>query len=153
MEGLLDSKEVAKELGCSLDHLRKLNIPVVRLGRLVRYRRQDVTDHIAKSTRKAVLNEDQNRPSFGRFAPFGTVEVDGWFCPRAKLLRRGVVKNGADPKKDVHYAIVGCPFCGEEHRHGWGTGLRDSHCRERPAGAPTQYWIDCPDNHPVAAVY
>ena len=32
-----------------------------------------------------------------------------------------------------------CPYCGKEHTHGWGTGVRMSHCisSERP------YYLFC----------
>ena len=42
MEPLLTAKEVCELLRVSSRHLRRLNVPCVRFGRLVRYRRGDV---------------------------------------------------------------------------------------------------------------
>jgi hypothetical protein len=48
---LLSPKEAAEVFGCSLNHLRTLPIPTLRLGRLVRYRLEDVTEFINASVR------------------------------------------------------------------------------------------------------
>lgn len=41
---LLSTREVADRLGCSDNHVRSLGLPGVRVGRLIRYRWQDVAD-------------------------------------------------------------------------------------------------------------
>lgn len=37
---------------------------------------------------------------------------------------------------------VQCPYCHEEHNHGWGDGLRTAHCDE-PGMEPNSYHIMC----------
>ncbi|MYZ48349.1 hypothetical protein [Propylenella binzhouense] len=66
--------------------------------------------------------------------------------PVAQLLRRVTVPNG--PDKTVHVAIVRCPFCCQEHEHGWLSGPRTPHCvGGRPEGAG-DYYVDCPEDTP-----
>ena len=66
--------------------------------------------------------------------------------PVAPLLRRVVVPNG--PGKTVDIAIVLCPLCGEEHRHGWGSGPRTPHCVGGPPKGVGDYYVDCPEDTP-----
>ena len=51
--GLLSPREVADRLGCSRNHLRSLQIPSVRLGKLVRYRPADIDAVINRGQKEA----------------------------------------------------------------------------------------------------
>lgn len=39
--------------------------------------------------------------------------------------------------------VVRCPFCGQQHEHGWNTGPRRPHCDKPPS---EDYLIVCDDD-------
>jgi predicted DNA-binding transcriptional regulator AlpA len=61
---LIDRREVARRLGCSESTVKRLGIPIVKLGRLVRYEPADV--EAFKCTRKQGVKpaDEQPLPSF-----------------------------------------------------------------------------------------
>lgn len=44
-------------------------------------------------------------------------------------------------RKEGKQAVIDCPYCGEEHVHGWGEGHRVAHCYA-PNSDPG-YYLDC----------
>lgn len=45
-------------------------------------------------------------------------------------------------KYDCIEVTVKCPYCGEEHTHGFRTGYRTTMCKKQ---GQSDYWLDCDD--------
>lgn len=66
---------------------------------------------------------------------FDSIRFDGADIPLVKPRR---VKGGRFSACDGA-VVQNCPFCGSQHRHGWGDGPRVSHC---VSGGGT-YYLHC----------
>lgn len=144
---LLNRGEAAKWLGCSANHLRKLPIPTVCIGRLVKYR---VADLIAFVDHQIALHDEAMADP--------TEEIDttaGGRVPAIPVvwpIRRE--QRECATGKIVEMAVIRCPYCRAVHHHGWGSGRRIAHCipdRLREAGSKGgQYHLECPESLPVS---
>lgn len=43
---------------------------------------------------------------------------------------------------DNGLAVIDCPYCSKEHRHGWRSGERVAHCQTNTTGT-RQYYVKC----------
>jgi len=84
-------------------------------------------------------------------APWGYALVkyaNGTFwVPRALVLARW---QNRSPIGAPHHdeAEVWCPYCGEHHYHGWGSGTRCAHCTKGPFRSH-DYFLDEPHDVPL----
>lgn len=49
-------------------------------------------------------------------------------------------------KKSGNLAIIKCPYCGDEHVHGWVSGFRVPHCMDKKHRDKPNYYIICNDS-------
>lgn len=55
----------------------------------------------------------------------------------AVVLQR---REGMELRRRYVFVIIGCPYCGEHHEHGDGSGFRVPHCRS-PSRFQKDYFI------------